>query len=177
MYRAKAGKLIFMLPITMFYRKEALAAGGYRLDGFPKGEIRYQDLSEDLDLWSRMSDFYTDGKIMITIPETHYYYRKHKDSLSSRKDRQLAMNFKMAYIKHNLKLRRMSKPEVTYVQFIAGLSDDKRKEIERDFWAGYHYRAAAYSILEHRYFHALKHMIQTVFISPKFAAQKLKASL
>ena len=32
-------------------------------------------------MWSRMSDFYKDGKVMITIPEVLFYYRKNTSSL------------------------------------------------------------------------------------------------
>lgn len=174
--RATQGKLIFMLPITLFYRARALAVGGYRLEGFPDGQLRYQDYSEDLDLWSRMSDLYTEGLIMITIPEVLYYYRKSTKSLSTGKDGQLAMNYKIEYIKHNLKLRRANKPDITFNQFIADMSEEQKRRIENAFYAGYYYRTGAFLILQHRYFSAMRYMMTALIKSPKFMVQKLKAS-
>lgn len=175
-FRAKNGKLIFMLPITLFYREKAIEAGGYRQEGFPEGEIRYQDLSEDLDLWSRMSDFYQKGFVMLTIPKALYYYRKTHTSLSTGKDRQLAMNYKIAFIKYNLKLRRANKTEVSFKQFIAEMSLHERKKLESKFKAGYLYREAAFEIMDHQYISAIIKLIRSFIASPEFMVQKLKAN-
>ena len=53
-------------------------------------------MSEDVDLWGRMSDFYKEGKYMITLPEVLFLYRKNTNSLSS--------GFKKA-AKNNVRIR------------------------------------------------------------------------
>ena len=74
--KARNGKLIFMASTSLYDREIALSVGGHNINGFPKGKPRYQDLCEDLDLWTRMSDLYTEGKAIVVIPEVLYYYRK-----------------------------------------------------------------------------------------------------
>ena len=74
--KAAAGKLIFMQPTAIYDRDAALSVGGYIIDGFPSGKPRYQDYCEDLDLWTRMSDLYIEGKAIVVIPETLCLYRK-----------------------------------------------------------------------------------------------------
>lgn len=175
--RAKDGKLIFMMPITLFYREKAIEVGGYRLEGFPPGAIRYQDFSEDLDLWSRMSDLYSDGYIMLTIPRALYYYRKIENSLSTGKERQRIMNYKMAYIKHNLKLRREGKSDISYVEYINNLSKKEQNAIEREFNAGYHYRQGGFDLAQKHYTKAMREMIVSFVIEPKVIYQKLRANL
>lgn len=54
--KAAKEKLIFMQPTAIYDRLLALQVGGHNITGFPNGKPRYQDLCEDLDLWTRMSD-------------------------------------------------------------------------------------------------------------------------
>lgn len=61
--RAAARKLVFMQPTAIYDREMALSVGGYAVEGFPEGTVRYQDFCEDLDLWTRMSDLYAEGKL------------------------------------------------------------------------------------------------------------------
>lgn len=60
--RSKCEKLIFMQPTAIFNREIALRVGGRNTTGFPDGKPRYADLCEDLDLWCRMSDLYSEGE-------------------------------------------------------------------------------------------------------------------
>lgn len=68
-----------MQPTAIYDRDAALSVGGYIIDGFPSGKPRYQDYCEDLDLWTRMSDLYIEGKAIVVIPETLCLYRKGED--------------------------------------------------------------------------------------------------
>ena len=72
--KAKNKKLIFMQPTAIYEREVALSVGGYKIDGYPAGRPRYQDFCEDLDLWTRMSDLYTesdcgDTRSVVQIPQ------------------------------------------------------------------------------------------------------------
>ena len=69
-------KLIFMASTSIYNREIALLVGGHSIKGFPEGKPRYQDLCEDLDLWTRMSDLYKEKKAIIVLPEVLYQYRK-----------------------------------------------------------------------------------------------------
>ena len=94
MERAKAAKRIFLPIQTMFDRECAIKVGGFCCAGFPEGKPRYRDFCEDLDLWTRMSDLYAEGKYMLVLPEVLYLYRK-TDGLSSN---HFNMIIKMEYL-------------------------------------------------------------------------------
>lgn len=175
--RAAGGKFLFMLPPTIFKREYALKAGGYRQSGFPEGKIRYQDLSEDLDLWSRMSDFYKEGKYMIIVPQTLYYYRKRTGSLSETKDRQYAMSLKMKYIKCNLKRRRAGESEITFLDFLASRTKWEILQEKRRFYSEYFYRKAAFAFAEHRYLKAVVSLPVSVVLNPNYLIQKIRANI
>lgn len=174
--RAKSGKLTFMVPVTLFYKSYALKAGEYRTKGFPNGDIRYQDLSEDLDLWSRMSDFAFDGKIMIVEKQVLYYYRKRSDSLSAPKEKQYAMTLKMKYIKENIRLRRGGEEEITFIDFMKSLSKKKKKQIKRGFYAEYYYRKAAFGFVEKKYLMIIPWLMISLFLKPSYLLQKANAN-
>ncbi|MDE7160139.1 MAG: glycosyltransferase family 2 protein [Muribaculaceae bacterium] len=123
--KASRGKLFFMPIHTLFDRQIAIEAGGFVVDGFPDGKPRYQDFCEELDLWTRMSDRYKDGKYFKTVPEVLYYYRK-SDGLSSN---HFNMLLKMRYTKHNVRSRRAGKPEKTFSEFYASLSEQDLKAL------------------------------------------------
>lgn len=173
---AEKGKLVFMLPITLLRRRFALQVGGYRLNGFPEDEVRYCDLSEDLDLWSRMSDLYREGYYMITLPKVLYFYRKTKGSLSTGKERQRIMNYKIAYIKTNLKRRRENKEDLTYSEYLSALSRKEKKKIEREFKSAYYFRNAAFAVAERSYFQMTKNLCLAFLSSPKIVFQKMRAN-
>lgn len=175
--RAAGGKLMFMLPATIFLREYALKAGGYRQSGFPEGSIRYQDLSEDLDFWSRMSDFYTEGKYMLVVPETLYFYRKRTDSLSATKDRQYAMSLKIKYIKHNLKRRRAGESDITFIDFLSSRTKWEIFQEKRCFYSEYYYRQAAFAFAKHQYLKAILSLPVSVVLNPPYLIQKVRANI
>ena len=174
--RAKAGKLTFMVPATLFYRQKAIEAGGYRKEGFPKGNIRYEDLSEDLDLWSRMSDFAFNGETMIVEPTVLYYYRKRTNSLSAPKDKQYAMSLKIKYIKENLRNRRAGKNEISFIEYLNGLKDGEKRKLKRDFYAEYYYRKAAFGFVEKKFFMIVPWLITSFICKPNYLLQKFIAN-
>lgn len=175
--RASEGKLIFMLPATMFRREYALKAGGYRQAGFPVGLIRYQDLSEDLDLWSRMSDFYIDGKYMKILPKILYLYRKRTGSLSAAKNTQYAMSLKIKFIKHNLKLRRAGESEINFTEFLSNRTVWDKMNDKRQFYSEYFYRKAAFAFAEHQYFRAVLNLPASILLDPKYLCDKFRANI
>ena len=111
--KAKNKKLIFMQPTAIYDRELALSVGGYVIDGYPKGKPRYQDYCEDLDLWTRMSDLYTEGKAIIVVPKVLCRYRKGSGLSSS----SFNMILKMRYTKTNLLRRRNGEKELTFIEF------------------------------------------------------------
>lgn len=126
--KASKGKLIFLPIHTMFDRELAIRAGGFCVSGFPDGKPRYSDFCEELDLWTRMSDLYVEGKAIVVVPEELYYYRK-SDGLSSN---HFNMIIKMRYTKTNVRRRRRGERDLTFVEFYEGLSAEELKGLKRD---------------------------------------------
>lgn len=129
--KASKGKLFFMPIHTLFDRVCAIEAGGFITEGFPEGKPRYQDYCEELDLWTRMSDQYVNGRYFFTIPETLYYYRK-SNGLSSN---HFNMIIKMKYTKVNVRLRRAGKKDITFNEFYSSLSPKEINAIKREGFA------------------------------------------
>ena len=109
--KALKEKLIFMASTSIYNREVALSVGGHNIYGFPEGKPRYQDLCEDLDLWTRMSDLYVDGKAIVVIPEVLYKYSK-GDGISTGA---YGMLLRMRHIKTNLKRRRSGEKELSFI--------------------------------------------------------------
>lgn len=175
--RAEAGKMMFILPPTIFRREYALKAGGYRQkDWFPSGKIRYEDLSEDVDLWGRMSDFYADGKCILTIPEELYHYRKNTNSLSTGFAKSRAMGQKLMYIKVNLKRRRDGLPELKFNEFWSGLSRWRRLNFERRNLGAYLYRQACFAWVQRRLLACGWNLLFATLCSPLYLLEKYHAN-
>lgn len=175
-YKAENGKLILIPNVTLFKPEFAIKAGGYRLDGFASGKPRYQDLSEDLDLWSRMSDFYTSGKVMLTIPEVLFYYRKNTSSLSASKDSLIAMQHKIRYIKHNLKRRRIGEKDISFVDYMGSLTmAQKVKNYFKDTSAFY-YRKAGFAYVEKSYLSFVYYVTLSIILNPAYIVDKVKSN-
>ena len=171
------GKLIFMLPPTLFIREYALSAGGYRTEGFPEGEIRYEDLSEDLDMWSRMSDFYIQDLYMVTLPKVLYQYRKRDGSLSTSMEKQYGMSLKMKYIKCNLKRRRDGDNEITFCDFLEKRTKEEIRKDKREFRSAFYYRKAAFAYSKKRYWIIPANVIFSFLYKPEYIFQKFNANL
>jgi glycosyltransferase involved in cell wall biosynthesis len=166
-------KLVFILPVTLFHRQDALEVGGYRLGIMPNDEgIRYEDYSEDVDLWCRMSDFGAQGRYFITIPEPLFRYRKLSGSLSARNVR--LMQLKMRWIKDCLTLRRAGAPERSLAHYVASRSWFDRINDYRSDLAAKFYKLAGFAYSDRNYFKLGVYLALTGLFSPKLIRQKIK---
>lgn len=168
--KASRKKLIFLPIHTMFSVNYAKKAGGFCISGFPEGKPRMQDYCEELDLWTRMSDFYTEGKAFITIPKVLYYYRK-SDGLSSN---HLNMILKMRYTKTNLLRRRNGEKELTFIEFYNSLSKQELKGYQRDVKAADALRNGVFYLKQRNIIKAIGLVLQSIWYKPSYLFDKLK---
>lgn len=154
----------------MFSTNYAKKAGGFCISGFPEGKPRMQDYCEELDLWTRMSDFYNEGKAFITIPEVLYYYRK-SDGLSSN---HFNMILKMRYTKTNLLRRRSGEKELTFIEFYSALSAQKLKEYQRDAKAADALRNSVFYLKRKNIIRAIGLVLLSLWYKPSYLFDKLK---
>lgn len=172
--KAEHEKLIFMQPTAVYDRLIALSVGGHNIEGFPEGKPRYQDLCEDLDLWTRMSDLYIDKKAIVVVPEILCRYRKHEKALSANS---LGMLLRMRHIKTNLKRRRRGEKEFTFIEFRNHLSADELKVLEGEAKSADTLRIAYYSLRRGKIFTSMKNLFISITSNPKYFIDKLKHNL
>ncbi len=172
--KARKEKLIFMQPTAIFDRMVALSVGGHHVDGFPEGKPRYQDLCEDLDLWTRMSDLYAEGKAIVVIPEVLCRYRKHEKALSANS---LGMTLRMRHVKVNLKRRRRGLPELTFIEFRNQLSDSEMQKLEKGARAADKLREAYYNLRKGHIIKGMVALAASVRNNPKYIVDKVKHNL
>ena len=168
--KASKRKLIFLPIHTMFNREYALKAGSICTKGFPEGHPRYQDFCEELDMWTRMSDFYKEGKAIITIPEVLYHYRK-SDGLSSN---HFNMIIKMRYTKRNLLLRREGKKELTFIEFYESLSKKEMRALKRDAKAADSLRNGVFYLKRRNIFLGAWEIMKSIYNRPGYIFDKLR---
>lgn len=168
--KAKNKKLIFMQPTAIYDRKLALSVGGYVIDGYLEGKPRYQDYCEDLDLWTRMSDLYTEGKAIIVVPKVLCRYRKGNGLSSS----SFNMILKMRYTKTNLLRRRSGEKELTFIEFYSGLSAQELKEYQREAKAADALRNSVFYLKRKNIIRAIGLMLQSIWYKPSYIFDKLK---
>ncbi len=171
--KARKEKLIFMASTSIYDRELALSVGGHNTVGFPEGKPRYQDLCEDLDLWTRMSDLYTKGYAIIVIPEVLYQYRK-GDGMSTSS---LGMLLRMKHIKTNLKRRRRGKSELTFIEFREQISPEEYKKIEKEAKSADMLRNGYYLFRKGRIFSGTWQLVGSFTINPKYFWSKIKHNL
>lgn len=169
--KAKNRKLIFMQPTAIYDRELALSVGGYVINGYPEGKPRYQDYCEDLDLWTRMSDLYTQGKAIIIVPEVLCKYRKIGNGLSANS---FNMILKMRYTKKNLLLRREGEKELTFTQFYDSLSEKEIKRLKRDALAADTLRNGVFYLKRKNIFKAVREIMKSIYYRPGYILNKLK---
>lgn len=167
---ASKNKLIFLPIHTMFSVFYAKKAGGFCTNGFFEGKPRYQDYCEELDLWTRMSDFYIDGKAFVVIPEILYYYRKN-DGLSSN---HFNMIIKMRYTKTNLLRRRNGEKELTFIEFYNSLSAKELNGYKRDAKAADALRNGVFYLKRKNIFKATWLILQSIWYRPTYILDKLR---
>ena len=171
--KASRKKLIFLPIHTMFDRELAIRVGGFCVSGFPKGKPRYSDFCEELDLWTRMSDLYVEGKAIVVIPEELYYYRK-SDGLSSN---HFNMIIKMRYTKTNLLRRRRGEGDLTFVEFYDSLSDEELKGLKRDAAAADALRNAVFYLHRGNVVMCGWLVMKSLWYKPGYLLEKVKNNL
>lgn len=175
--KAETGKMLFIPYAAMFRREWAIKAGGYRqAEWFPKGNIRYEDMSEDVDLWGRMSDFYCKGKSILVIPEILFYYRKNTNSLSTGFRKARVMGQKLMYIKFNQLQRRAGKPELKFQEYWTHLNWWKKLNFERKNLGTYFYRQACFAWIQRRIFRCAGNLLIGGLCSPLYPLEKYRAN-
>ena len=169
--KAAREKLIFMQPTAVYDREVALSVGGHNTTGFPSGKPRYQDLCEDLDLWTRMSDLYTQGKAIVVVPEVLCRYRKHESAMSADS---VSMILRMRHIKKNLKLRRRGAKELTFIEFRDSLSPQEIEKLEKDAKAANALRNGVFYLKRKNILKAVWEISKSIFYRPGYIFDKLK---
>lgn len=171
--KALKEKLIFMASTSIYNREVALSVGGHNIDGFPEGKPRYQDLCEDLDLWTRMSDLYVDGKAIVVIPEVLYKYRK-GDGISTGA---YGMLLRMRHIKTNLKRRRSGENELSFIDFQNSLSEKEIASLKKEATAVNSFRNAYYYLKKGNFLLFIKNIFISIYNNPKYMMDKIKHNL
>ena len=169
--KAAKEKLIFMQPTAVYDRETALSVGGHNITGFPSGKPRYQDLCEDLDLWTRMSDLYKDGKAIIVVPEVLCRYRKRESAMSADST---GMILRMRHIKKNLKLRRRGEKELTFIEFRDTLSPKELKKLEKEAKAADSLRNGVFYLKRKNVFKGAWEITKSIYDRPGYIFDKLK---
>lgn len=169
--RARDGKLIFMPQTAIYDRAVALSVGGYCVIGFPDGRPRYRDLCEDLDLWTRMSDLYVDGKAIIVIPEILCRYRKHKNSVSTNS---FGMILRMRHVKTNVKRRRSGLTDLTFIEFMDSLSPDELNRMKKDAVSADALGNSYYCFKKFRLFAGFRYLFVSLKNNPSYLFDKIK---
>lgn len=172
--KAKREKLIFMQPTAVYDREVALRVGGHNVDGFPEGKPRYQDLCEDLDLWTRMSDLYKEKKAIVVVPEILCRYRKHEQALSANS---LGMILRMRHIKTNLKRRRRGERELSFIEFRETMSEEELKKLEKEAQAANSLRNAYYYLKKGNVILFVRDLCISIYNNPAYIVDKVKHNL
>ncbi len=167
--KASQAKLIFMQVSAIYDREIALSVGGFVIDGFPEGRPRYQDFCEDLDLWTRMSDLYKQGKAIVVLPEVLYQYRKAGGLSSSSYN----MIIKMRYVKKNLLLRRKGEHEVNFITFLNQLSEADKTEYKRYANAADSLRNGIFYLRNHSFVKGLWLICKSIYYKPSYLYDKI----
>ena len=172
--KASKEKLIFMQPTAIYDREVALRVGGHNIEGFPEGKPRYQDLCEDLDLWTRMSDLYTEGKAIVVVPEVLCRYRKHESAMSVDS---LGMLLRMRHVKMNLKRRRRGESELSFIEFRNQLPPKEYKKLSDDAKSADCLRQAFYKLKQGRVFSGSWTLLRSIYYNPAYIIDKIKHNL
>lgn len=169
--RAKNKKLIFLASNAIFNRVAANSVGSRAIEGFFNGKPRYQDLCEDLDLWTRMSDLYIDNKAIVVIPEILFKYRKHNNGLSASS---LNMILRIRHVKNNLLNRRSGEDEQTFIDFYNSLSNKEFIDIKRKSKAADCLRNGIFLFKKKKFLMSISCIIQSIYAEPSYIGQKIK---
>lgn len=171
--KAMRNKRIFIPVTTVYDRQIALSLGGFVIDGFPNGKLRYQDYCEELDLWTRMSDLYTEGKAIIVVPEILGSYRK-SEGLSSGT---FPMILKMRYVKQNLLRRRAGQKELTFMDFYAALTSKEIRQLQRDAKSAENLRNGMFYLHRKQPLKAIGAILRSIYWKPSYIVDKIQHNI
>ena len=73
-------------------------------------------------------------------------------------------------------MRRQGKEEITFIDFIKGLTKKEKKQIKRGFYAEYYYRKAAFGFVEKKYIMILPWIVISFVLKPGYLLQKAAAN-
>lgn len=169
--KASLEKLIFRPPMNISRVSWIRKAGCRAVEGFPDGKTRYQDMCEDLDLWTRMSDFYKEGKYMLVLPEVLFRYRKIPSSMSADGK---AMNMRMRHIKCNLKRRRRGEAEYTFIDYLSSLTAWQRMKYTYSDWSQGFYKQAGFHYMKKNYLRFFLNFGCAALFNPGYFIQKMQ---
>ena len=169
--QAAKEKLMFRPPMNISRVSWIRRAGCRAVEGFPDGKPRYQDMCEDLDLWTRMSDFFKEGKYMLVLPEVLFKYRKIPSSMSANG---IAMNMRMRHIKCNLKRRRRGEAEYTFIDYLSSLTPWQRMKYAYSDWSQGFYKQAGFHYMKKNYLRFLLNFGCAALFNPSYFLQKMK---
>ncbi len=173
MQKATAGKLFFMPIHTIINRDYAIKAGGFVTAGFPTGRPRYQDFCEELDLWTRMSDFCVEGKYFDTVADVLYYYRK-DNGLSSN---HFNMILKMRYTKTNVRRRRAGKGNLTFMEFYDSLTQADINQLKTEAYAADNLRNGVMLLKQKKVLTGGIMVLKSIIARPSYFLDKVKHNL
>lgn len=165
--------LMFMQPAAIIDREVVQRVGGRNIIGFPNGKPRYQDLCEDLDLWARMSDLYSEGKAIVVVPEVLQFYRKHTNSMSTSN---VNMTIRMRHVKQNLLRRRDGLKEIPFVEFLTTISPQEIEVMKADIANNDKLREGVLLFIKGRIFSGTVKLMSAVLKNPAQFWQKFKAN-
>ena len=131
-------------------------------------------MCEDLDLWTRMSDFYREGKYMLVIPEVLFQYRKMPTSMSANGH---AMAMRMRHIKCNLKRRRAGLDELTFIDYMASLTSWQKIKYGYEDWGQSFYKRAGFHYMRKNHFRFLWNIGCAALFAPGYFLQKIKNNI
>lgn len=171
--RAERGKLMFLQATTIYRRECSLAVGGFVSDDYCVDGHRLADYCEDLDLWTRMSDLYREGKAIIVIPEVLALYRKGLGLSTS----SFWMILKMRYVKHNLQRRRSGQTELSFRDFYELLSEREIKQLDEDSRAADNLRNGVFALRMGHGYKGARMIISAMVSRPGYFYDKLKNNL
>ena len=167
-----SNKMVFIAPCTLFRKADALAVGGYRQTLIPNAQgIRYEDFSEDLDLWCRMSDLGAEGRYFLTLPESLLRYRKPVTSVSTNNVH--LMQLKMRWIKDCLRRRRTGGVEQSLTEFLASRTLLERFSDWRSDKAAAFYKLAGFAYSRRNFVGLVWYLLLAGMMSPKLIRQKI----
>jgi len=169
--RASREKLMFMSASSLIRVSDMKRAGGRNINGFPSGKPRYQDMCEDLDLWTRMSDFYKEGKYIVVVPEVLFQYRKMVSSMSANGR---AMSMRMRHIKCNLKRRRRGEAELSFIDYLASLTTWQKIKYAYSDWSQGFYKQAGFRYMQKHYLRFMWNFGCAALFNPGYFLQKMK---